>query len=45
MLVDGSGNIKMTKVSISLKHRLRRLIFLQDGKVLLSEMQIQVNHT
>jgi T-complex protein 1 subunit zeta len=41
MLVDGSGQIKMTKVSFKSQPSGYQLT-LQDGKVLLSEMQIQV---
>lgn len=45
MLVDGSGQLKLTKVSLDLA--LKNLTWVanqlsQDGKVLLSEMQIQV---
>ncbi|CAE6478538.1 unnamed protein product [Rhizoctonia solani] len=43
MLVDGAGNIKMTKASATVKRTIHELInwYFQDGKVLLSEMQIQ----
>lgn len=46
MLVDGSGNLKMTKVRSGQALQWYSCLLdlsTQDGKVLLSEMQIQVS--
>ena len=43
MLVDGAGQIKLTKVCVQYNDPYARSDWLsKDGKVLLSEMQIQV---
>jgi heme A synthase len=46
MLVDGAGQLKLTKAGLASEcwpSCLHKLVWLQDGKVLLEEMQIQVS--